>query len=311
MYAATRTIFYLTHSQCFAEPIPNDQVTPMDHAVVLFKGIYISELALSTNGLQNGNHQLTQDPPATLLKPFSSYDGPPNWSAIVYRHADTTTVNVREEYAAIRSHYRARPENAIRYHADPPGGFSWDTDLSSGRSGYFLTGGAGLSALWRITRIQVDALNRQVLTFAPVQLTPVLATPLFDKVPLARRKFLDQHFKAFQQAIARNAPYDAVDRANNLAEGIVNHCLSQAGVKYGNSLSESLGKAKTLLQSPSPMGISMTHYGYHLAHQIRILHGRLHENQSVAKNVFVRPEVGLNLAVTVSELLVECHLGKY
>ena len=50
------------------------------------------------------------------------------------------------------------PEQASCYQADPPGGpYSWETDISSGKSGYFSTGGTSPNALWRIMRIQEDA----------------------------------------------------------------------------------------------------------------------------------------------------------
>lgn len=192
------------------------------------------------------------------------------------------------------------------------GANAWETDISSGKSGYFLTGESGLNALWRITRIQSDALNRQVLTFLPVQLTPTLAMPLFETVGSPLREYLTEHFEGFQQAITRNASFDAIDRANNLAEGILSHCLTLVEITLPDTLSKRLEKAKEVLEnSARGRGFLLTPYAYHLAHQIRILHARLHENQSVGEGKTPRPEVGLNLTVTVSELLVEVGLGKY
>ena len=161
-------------------------------------------------------------------------------------------------------------------------------------------------------RIQVDALNRQVLTFAPVQLTPTLALPSFEQVSPELRAFLTQHFEGFQQAIIRHAPFDAIDRANNLTEGILSHCLASWVKTPPKTLDKKLTEARRILENKEKRkAFSLTHYGYHLAHQIRILHARLHENQSVGEGKTVRPEVGLNLTVTVSELLVEVGLGKY
>lgn len=310
MPSVSRTIYYLQESELFAEPIPNGLVVPMDPTVVIFRGVYLGQSDIDPIGLNKGKLGLAQPVAQTLLRPCPSSDGAPQWSAIVYRHAGNMTVTVRGELQSSRSLDTHRSEGAACYHADPPGAYAWETDLGSGRSGYFLTGGSGTNALWRITRIQIDALNRQVLTFAPVQLTPTLANPSFDHLAPALSAFLKQHFEAFQQAIVRNAPFDAIDRANNLTEGILSYCLEQAGVTPPTTLDKRLKKAKEILDGKGK-GLPLTYYGYNLAQQIRALHARLHENKSVGEGKGVRPEVGLNLTVTVSELLVEVGLGKY
>lgn len=313
MPSASRIIYYLVKSEEFAEPVRNYQAVLMDPTVLIFKGVYLGQTEITPAGLGKGKLILSQQPAHTLLRPVPSSDGSPFWSAIVYRQVGSTTINVREEHRIHRTHYQENPEQALCYHADPPGGpYVWETDISSGKSGYFLTGGSGPNALWRIMRIQADALNRQVLTLAPVQLTPTLALPSFEKVNPTLRPFLMEHFEGFQQAIIRNAPLDAIDRANNLAEGVLSHCLSLVKAPLPATLSKRLAEAKKLLEGPSKgNGFLLTQYAYHLAHQIRILHSRLHEDQSVGEGKTVRPEVGMNLTVTISELLVEVGLGKY
>lgn len=309
MPSDSRTIYYLVQSEEFAEPVRNYQVVLMAPTVLIFKGVYLDQADITPAGLGKGKQQLTQHPAHTLLRPIPSSDGSPLWSAIVYRKAGTTTINVREEHRIHRTHYQENPEQALCYHADPPGGpYAWETAIDSGKSGYFLTGGFGPNALWRITRIQADALNRQVLTFMPVQLTPTLALPSFENVDPKLRPFLTQHFEGFQQALVRNAPFDAIDRANNLTEGILSHCLRRVGVTPPNSLDGKLKKAKVILEEKREgRKFPLTYYGYNLAHVIRQLHARLHEGQETT----VRPEVGLNLGVSVSELLVDVGLGKY
>lgn len=309
MPSVSRTIYYLEKSDGFGEPIPNGLVVPMDPTVVIFKGVYLAQSEITPDGLGKGKLGLSQNLAHTLLRPVRSSDGPPTWSAIVYRQAGNMTVRVREELPASRALDHIRPENAICYHADPPDGFAWESDISSGKSGYFLTGGSGPNALWRIIRIQADALNRQVLTLTPVQLTPTLALPSFEKVRPALRSFLTQHFEGFQQAVTRNAHLDAIDRANNLAEGIMSHCLNLVDVPLPKTFFKRLEAAKKILEDESNRKeFPLTQYAYHLAHQIRILHQRLHENQT---GKTPRHEVGMNLTVTVSELLVEVGLGKY
>jgi len=312
MPSASRTIYYLEKTEGFAEPISTSQVVPIDPTIVVFKGAYLSQLEITSNGLEKGKSQLRQHPAHTLLRPVPSSDGPPNWSALVYRTAGTVTVRVRRENPKVRSHYDEILEQAVCYHADPPGNYAWETDVDSGKAGYFLTGSTGPNALWRITRIQADALNRQVLTFAPVQMASILVTPKFDTVPPQLREYLVLHFEGFQRALSRNAPFDAIDRANNLTEGILSHCLSAIGVTSSGSLDGMLEKAKGILDGRQKQkDFSLTFYAYNLAQVIRQLHARLHHNQAVDRGKTVRPEVGLNLSVTVSELLVEVGLGTY
>lgn len=313
MPPASHTIYYLEKSEGYAEAVPQGFAVPFDPSVVIYKGVYLNQSAISPEGLRNGRSEFSKIPAPTLLRPVQSSDGPPGWSAIVYSRAGEGNV---EAYGDPRFAYQratGTTEHAQWYCAVLASGASaWETDVSAGKTGYFLTGESGLNALWRITRIQSDALNRQILTFMPVQLTATLAIPTFELVGRSLGQYLTQHFEGFQQAITRNAPFDAIDRANNLAEGVLSHCLAEAGAVVPDTLSKRLEDAKAILEDPARRkDFILTQYAYHLVHQIRILHQRLHENQSVGGGKIVRPEVGLNLTVTVSELLVEVGLGKY
>ncbi len=313
MPSSSRTIYYLQNSEGFAEPVQEYQVVRMDPTVLIFKGVYLGQTDIAPAGLEKGKRSLSQHPAHTVLRPVPSSDGSPCWSAIVYRKAGSTTINLREEHRNNRTIYQETSVPVWVYHADPPGGpYAWETDISSGKSGYFLTGGFGRNSLWRITRIQADALNRQVLTFTPVQLAPTLAMPEFEGVGLPLQEFLTQHYEGFQQAITRHAPFDAIDRANNLAEGVLSHCLTLVGESPHATLDKRLKQAKKIIETPGKeKQFPLTYYGYNLAQTIRQLHARLHENRSVGQGKAVRPEVGLNLTVTVSELLVDVGLGKY
>jgi hypothetical protein len=51
--------------------------------------------------------------------------------------------------------------------------------------------------------------------------------------------------------------------------------------------------------------------GYHRAHKIRLLHGRVHENQARERKTTMRPEVGLAVSTDIGELLVEVKLAQY
>ena len=314
MSSPARTIFYLPKAEMFAEPLPyHTHAVPLDFSTVLYPGIYLNQSELNTKRLSEAKSLLLKTPPDRLLRPVPSSDGPPYWSAIVYEHAGTTTVLLRTEIPRFATHYREMDEQGSSvYYAISPGNRAWDTDMSTCQSGYFLTGGAGPNALWRIARNQADALNRQVLTLYPVVLTPTLAMPRFDTVPKQLRTSLTRHFEGFQHAITRNAPLDAIDRANNLTEGVLSYCLTLVSETPQSTLDSMLRQAKKILEHPGEgKQFPLTYYGYNLAQTIRQLHARLHESQSVGQGKSIRPEVGLNLTVTVSELLVDVGLGNY
>lgn len=202
MPSVSRTIYYLVKSDGFAEPLPNGLVVQMNPTVLIYKGVYRSQSQITPDGLAGGKLDLTHQPPHTLLRPVPSSDGPPYWSAIVYRKAGNMTVRVREELPASRNQDVLKNEDAVCYHADPPGDcYAWETDISSGRSGYFLTGGSGPNALWRITRIQVDALNRQVLTFGLYSLHQPLPSRRLKKQPLSFERFSRSTSRGFNRQL--------------------------------------------------------------------------------------------------------------
>src|SRR6476660_4929036 len=101
MLSASKTIYYLEKSEGFADLISNGQCALMDPTVVIFKGIYLKQSEISDQGLGKQKLGLSQHPPQTLLRPIPSSDGPPFWSAIVYSHAGSTSISVREDYPVI------------------------------------------------------------------------------------------------------------------------------------------------------------------------------------------------------------------
>src|SRR5437870_3407236 len=105
MPSVSKTIYYLQRSDGFAELNLNGQAVPMEPTVVIFKGVYIGQSEITPEGLGKGKLGLCQNPAHTLLRPVPSSDGPPFWSAIVYRRAGDLTVNVRSERPLVRSHY--------------------------------------------------------------------------------------------------------------------------------------------------------------------------------------------------------------
>ena len=72
------------------------------------------------------------------------------------------------EQASILQLYDPHRARAIRYQAlrvSSP--FAWESDLLEGHTGFFLTGTSGTSSLWRLARVEADALDRQVGSIGP------------------------------------------------------------------------------------------------------------------------------------------------
>jgi len=245
-----------------------------------------------------------------LLRPVHSSDGPPFRSAFVYVPTGNSQamrlLDPRPPGGAITDTY------AYRYQAARRGEYAWAQDFEAGHPGFFLTG-TGSSALWRVARVEQDALHRDVVTLSPVRLPHGLATPNFDVVPDERvRAYLREQFEAFQRAVASAAYLEIVDRAANIAEGVLSYCLADIGQPVPSTLAQRLAAARGILDDKSQRrDFRLTSHAYHLAHKIRELHARIHANQAVERGQTVRPEVGLGVPSDLSELLVEVGLARY
>jgi hypothetical protein len=112
--------------------------------------------------------------------------------------------------------------------------------------------------------------------------------------------------------VASGAHLDVVDRAYNLAEGILAHCLTQTGLSVPQRLADRLQEARRVLEdSALRRRFLLSDAGYHRAHTIRLLHARAHEDQAAEHGGTIRPEVGMGVAVDLSELLVQVGLARY
>jgi hypothetical protein len=185
--------------------------------------------------------------------------------------------------------------------------------LLEGQAGFFLTGTSGTSSLWRLARVEADALDRQVLTLAPVRLPHAIPMADFDSVAdETLRQYLADQFSAFQRAVAAGAHLEVVDRSYNLAEGVLAYCLSQIGLAVPQRLADRLQEARKVLEDPAVRRrFLLSDAGYHRAHTIRLLHARAHEDQAAQHGGTIRPEVGMGAVIDLSELLVQVGLARY
>lgn len=296
----------------FGESLPTGQVAALDTTTLLLRTVYLSESQIAGGALANVRQWLGQDR-AHLLRVVPSTDGPPFRSALVYVHSGGEEVLRVPDWRLPRARWIApQRTQAVRYQAVRMGSdYAWESDAALGRSGFFVTGTSGASAVWRVSRMEADALGRQMVTLSPARLAYPLATPKFDAVAQRLREFLQQHFDALQKAVAGNLYLDVVDRSNSLAEGIIEHCLVLANRSVPSSLNDRPQEARKVLDDPmKPSGFPLTEYGDHLAHRIRLLHQRTHANRA-ARGQVVQPEMGMSAALDVSELMVEIGLGSF
>jgi hypothetical protein len=98
---ASRTIYYLVRSDDFAELVREYQVARMDPNVLIFRGVYLGQEEIDVASFEKAKLSLSHHPAHTLLRPVPSSDGSPSWSAIVYRNAGSTTINLRAEHRIV------------------------------------------------------------------------------------------------------------------------------------------------------------------------------------------------------------------
>jgi hypothetical protein len=303
-------LFYLSGSGEFCERIEGHLVSVPPDTIIL-RAAYLSESQASGTPLITARQQLQTTPAHLLLRLVQSTDGPPFRTGIAYVKTGEEEVSRAADFRILAVRTGSTRVRAVRYAA--PGineEYSWKTDMEEGRPGFFMTGAGGVSAFWRTSRLEVDALGRYVVTLAPARLAHGIAAPNFDAVPPPLQTFLADNFQQFKQAVARNAHLDVINRANHLAEGILDYCLSSVQRPVPDTLFNRLKEARKILDQ-NAKDFLLTQYGYHLAHRIRLLHGRIHADQTVGKKNIVRPEVGMSVAIDVSELLLDVGLGHY
>src|ERR1700685_1988520 len=103
-----------------------------------------------------------------LFHPIQSSDGPPFRSGKLFIFQAFAPVMARKSGQTRGSYIQARRYAVVT----PLGASMWNQDARCGRLGYFITGGSRDSVLWRLFRLESDALDHQILTLAPMQFTP-------------------------------------------------------------------------------------------------------------------------------------------
>jgi hypothetical protein len=182
---------------------------------------------------------------------------------------------------------------------------SWRRDWTLGRVGYFLTGHSEEANLWRVSRVEPDALERLFLTLVPIQRTPSL--PSIDFAIVAdpdRRLELVGLYNDFCERVVQNAYRDVPTKARNIVEGMVTWKLRSQARSVTGRLGDDLNVVKRLLNDPQNRATcGWDDLEYTLANKIRLVHARTHLENAVA-NLPLRPEFGLSVVQDLRELLV-------
>lgn len=131
---------------------------------VLYRTVYLSAVELGT-GMIRAQGQLANEN-CWLLAPISCPDGPPHRSALLFTFQRALNgMSWRDEAQIFHGDklLQFRPTTT-------QGPWQFLDEVRAGQSGYFLTGTAGDSSLWRLFRLETDAFHRAIFTLSPVRL---------------------------------------------------------------------------------------------------------------------------------------------
>ncbi len=176
-------------------------------------------------------------------------------------------------------------------------------DKRQGRLGFIVTGNAGDDSLWRVTRLETDAFDRNVFTLAPVRMAGNLPSPDFsaltDALLVAE---LTQQYQDLCRSAIQHGYRDVVTKGRNIVECLVAARLRSQDQPASGKLYDDLILVRKLLDGPTRDTCGWLDLDYHLCHKIRLLHGRTHVNQ-VAQTGPLRPEFALAVIEDLTYLL--------
>ena len=286
---------------------PSVLVTDSDNVPVLvepqpslLRAVYLSANFLDTQ-LAKAQERLNT-PECDLFAPMQCPDGPP------YRSGRLFTFQSRHSamsWLDEKGHSRFGAEMRRFRVVTPFGPYIWTQQAREGQGGYFLTGLSGHSALWRLFRLESDALGHQLFTIAPVRISP--GCPLIDfssvSDPVLRAEVTIQYGE-FCQRVSQNAYRDILTKARNLVEALVSDRLRQQGNQDERDLGRNLVTVKGLLEDARlRASCGWSYLDYHLAHKIRLLHGQTHATSVANSGSPIRPEFALTVVEDLGELL--------
>jgi hypothetical protein len=269
---------------------------------LLYRAAELSQLDFDMQGemaLNRARGQLASG--RAFLLPVPCPDGPPYRSFLYFTFQGTATGVSWHDGPHIRNGYSMQVYRATTDQAP----YTWISDARQGNPGYFVTGPAGQDSLWRILRIESDALHRVVFTLAPVRWNARCPAVDFSKVPnVALATELQQQYDDLCRSVTNSAYRDIATKARNIAEGAISARLAETGQQSSGRLFEDLQSVQKLLSDSQTRNCcGFRDIDYHLAQKIRLVHGRTHAAQVGVSGPFLRPEFALTVVEDLIELL--------
>lgn len=241
------------------------------------------------------------NPQCSLIVMTNCPDGPPNRSGLVFTFQQQVE-GLSWRDGSLIHHGASGRQFAV---TTPQGSWQWTQDARLGRAGYFLTGQSGENTLWRIFRLEADALNRTVVTIVPVRLSSQSPRADFSSVSdPGLRLELTQQYEEFCRSVSAYAFRDVVTKARNIVEGLVADRLRSANQNATARIWDDLQTVKRMREdNATRASCPVSEIQYHLLHKIRIAHGRTHPDSGGAPITPLRPEFAMSIVEDLSEVL--------
>jgi hypothetical protein len=259
---------------------------------------YVSpEEAATDAGLNRAKSDL-QYPHPLLFVGMPSVDGPPNRAGVVFRYEQDAQMPWRDGMHAKQvtvQRYLAACTLSI---------YSWGSDMSRGKPGFFLFGPQGAKDLWRIARVESDFAGRQLFTLSPVQHAagiPDLDLSRIDS-PLLKEK-LERDWNDLQRCFSQQMYSALITSAKNVAEDLVLFAIGKSGSASTLSLDQGLKQLRKLLEDKQPTALPLSFLDYHLMSKLRILHGHTHTDRVLIEGRLVDPEFALSVLPDIIQIL--------
>ncbi len=292
-------IIGLGRSSAILEPDSDGIPTLVEPQPLIFRAAYIGPDTFDSQ-LSIAQGQLLS-PTCDLFRPLQSPDGPHYRSGVIFVNRGLQSGVSWRDGSCISHGSQMQKYAAATTYVD----YGWVQDMRRGRPGYFLTGQSTETALWRVFRLEPDAVGRQILTIAPIQVSPRCPRADFSSVtdPVLKAELAVQ-YEEFCERVAASAYRDVLTKARNITEGLVSAKLSAQGHRNGRDLWEDLQTVRGLLEpSATRNSCGWSDIEYHLAHKIRLLHAQTHTGNVAESGRPIRPEFALGVAEDLVELM--------
>jgi hypothetical protein len=278
-------------------PDADNVATLIDPQPLVLRALWVSEIGLE-HRLPWARARLNQ-PDCPLFVFLPSPEGPPYRLGLYFTFSDLLNGIPWWDGKSARHGYSLK-----RFAVLTTGASSGLLDEArQGRLGYLVTGDAGDTALWRVSRLETDAFGRCVFTLSPIRIAADL--PAADFSTLGRQALaaeLTQQYNDLCRSAVQHAYRDVVTKARNIVEGVVAARLSSQGHSPSGRLFEDLEQVKRLLGGAVRDACGWRDLEYHLCHRIRLLHGLTHPG-SVEQTGALRPELALTVVEDLAFLL--------